>query len=333
MRFGIGRSAVVSVDVDNWIIEKFLEGYLSPFFPDPGCTGNEWQISWSFQDSPGLMSKVLSVAEERSLEGNGVTGDGETWLAWHRDSPSDDWTVELLDEGSRSLTVLIPISSNTPEYILARAIRSLLATLACSSHWAQVHASAFVFEERAALIVGSKGVGKTSLLLTALAAGADFLSNDRVLLTSGLNTVAVRGLPHSVTVRTGTAAARIMATTPSSYRDRQPAGLKQVRYHINDVLAATRRAVSGEATLGLLVIPEVIQHEGVLTRPLQANDIARTIAESYRESISSFDPLWDAWDSDASQIPEWSDARGLWVGYNPGSIELAMGAIREELLR
>ncbi len=333
MRFGIGRSVVVSVDVDNWKIEKFLEGYLSPFFPDPGCTDNEWQISWSFQDPLSLMSSLLSVAEEGALEGNGVIADGETWLAWHRDSPSDDWTVELLDEGPRSLTVSIPIGSATPEYILARAIRSLLATLACFSHWVQVHASAFVFEKRAALVVGTKGVGKTSLLLTALTSGANFLSNDRVLLTSGPNTVAVRGLPHSVTVRTGTAAARIMAATPSSYRDRQPAGLQQVRYHINDVLAATRRTVSAEATLGLLVIPEVIQQEGILTRRLQANDTTRMIAESYRESISSFDPLWDAWYSEASQIPEWSDARGLWVGYNPDSIGLAMDTIREELLR
>jgi hypothetical protein len=205
-------------------------------------------------------------------------------------------------------------------------------TLACSSGWAQVHASAFVVGGQAVLVIGEKGAGKTSMLLTALAEGADFMSNDRVLLGQRDGAVVVRGLPHSVTVRAGTAAARIMADTSTTYGDHQPAGTGQVRYQITDVLSATGSSVCAEAGLGLLVLPHIVTGDITLERVAAAH-VADLLEGARRRSTSSFDPLWDAWRRHVSDVPNWPGPSGVRLGYEPGDLRAAVKVIQSEVAR
>jgi len=68
-----------------------------------------------------------------------------------------------------------------------------------------LHASSFAVGGRAAIVAGPRRAGKTSLLCYALSrSGAQFLSNDRLLLQATGSGLRVRGMPTIVSVRAGT---------------------------------------------------------------------------------------------------------------------------------
>jgi hypothetical protein len=68
-----------------------------------------------------------------------------------------------------------------------------------------LHAAAFAFDDKAVLIAGPKGAGKTSLLCHAItSAGAALLANDRVFLSVDEPRPIACGIPTVVSIRQGT---------------------------------------------------------------------------------------------------------------------------------
>ncbi len=70
-----------------------------------------------------------------------------------------------------------------------------------------LHAGAVVFTDRAILIPGGCGVGKTTTCLAAMAAGASFMSDDKVLLRTGSHGVELLAYPRQFHVDSRTASA------------------------------------------------------------------------------------------------------------------------------
>ena len=62
----------------------------------------------------------------------------------------------------------------------------------------RVHAAACALADEGVLLVGPPGSGKSTTLAQLLAAGADFVANDRVLVTSAPEDRAVLGVPLAV---------------------------------------------------------------------------------------------------------------------------------------
>jgi hypothetical protein len=70
-----------------------------------------------------------------------------------------------------------------------------------------LHAGAVVFTDRAILIPGGCGAGKTTTCLAAMAAGASFMSDDKVLLRTGSHGVELLAYPRQFHVDARTASA------------------------------------------------------------------------------------------------------------------------------
>ncbi|OLF15944.1 hypothetical protein BU204_18725 [Actinophytocola xanthii] len=76
----------------------------------------------------------------------------------------------------------------------------------CSATATIVHAGACVLDGRGVLVFGESGDGKTTTLLHLLVhRGAEFLSNDRVVVRAGPGGAVSHGLPYPLTVGRGTA--------------------------------------------------------------------------------------------------------------------------------
>jgi len=91
--------------------------------------------------------------------------------------------------------------------VAVRILRELAAAALAPSHWA-LHAAAVALEGRALVIAGSRGSGKTSLLVhLLLSTGAAFVANDwvwlRAISDGGFEAI---GMPTIVAVRPGTVA-------------------------------------------------------------------------------------------------------------------------------
>ncbi|HYD47869.1 MAG TPA: hypothetical protein VEB21_05950 [Terriglobales bacterium] len=99
----------------------------------------------------------------------------------------------------RIVTVADNASIRTP---LMRVVRELAMNHCHSRGGLFLHASAVAVGERGLVVTGRKAAGKTTLLMYLLgAAQAEYLANDRVLVSLAAAEVACRGLPSVVTIR------------------------------------------------------------------------------------------------------------------------------------
>jgi len=170
---------------------------------------------------------------------------------------------------------------------LMRPLRELAMDAAQQRGGLLLHAAAYAVDGRTAIIAGAKEAGKTSLLTYMLSAGgADYLTNDRLLLAADHGSLLARGLPTVVSIRAGTldlfprlwqrvaeARWRLHATLAECARaDAQPArrwsddrlGLTPAQY----CAACNCRAVA-EALPALLLFPRRSGRPGgLMLRPL-----------------------------------------------------------------
>lgn len=88
---------------------------------------------------------------------------------------------------------------------LMRVLRELAMGTAQLSGGRFIHASAFVIDGKTAIITGPRLAGKTTLLSYMLATtGAEFLSNDRLLIKGDEVSMQAKGMPTIVSIREGT---------------------------------------------------------------------------------------------------------------------------------
>jgi len=107
----------------------------------------------------------------------------------------DDQRVTLLARKNR-------LSVRTP---FMRVVREFAMNHAQNAGAFFLHASSFAVGERAVIIAGPKNMGKTTLLMYALHdPSTRYLTNDRLLVSSGEGGFRLRGMPTILSVREGT---------------------------------------------------------------------------------------------------------------------------------
>jgi hypothetical protein len=107
--------------------------------------------------------------------------DGPCYL--HFDAPMSALTV--FDTKRGTAAYISRKSTALPKYEIAGPLRSLIHRFGVDRGMALVHAGAVARSNLAALITGPKGTGKSTTVLSCVAAGFDYLGDDRCLLTAG----------------------------------------------------------------------------------------------------------------------------------------------------
>jgi hypothetical protein len=93
-------------------------------------------------------------------------------------------TVTVADLSSRAAVVWAGSGAALPNWWRAAPLRMLFAWIFSAPGRHAVHAGAVGYLGRAALLVGSGGVGKSTLAVSCLVAGMDYVGDDYVLLSS-----------------------------------------------------------------------------------------------------------------------------------------------------
>lgn len=132
---------------------------------------------------------------------------------WRGASPEDrvvfDEPLGVFHRVARDgATIRVHVTSATgnrrARIALLRTVRELVVSEVQAAGRALLHAAAVATPTGGALIAGPKRAGKTTLLVHALRAGAELVSNDRVVLVPGATGFVVRGMPTIVRIRPAT---------------------------------------------------------------------------------------------------------------------------------
>lgn len=173
------------------------------------------------------------IAHPRWSAPTGATAYDEEFHVFYVAGPDG---VEVVADGSRPWS----------RVALFRVLREVAAAGCHAAARLTVHAAAFVADGRAAILVGGKRAGKTTLLAHALAhPAARFLANDRAVVADGEDPPAVRGMPTIVRLRP-----EMARFFPEVFRDgsRDP---DQACWSRAEVLARPRRRMSEDAPVVL----------------------------------------------------------------------------------
>ena len=155
------------------------------FVPWGGAEAADWTLE-STVDS-ALLTELRRYAEEQTASDRLEIFAGETFL---RRYPYGEGTL-LIDESStehaylrHGATVTVVLGEDRPSLgsYGVRAFRELFHRTQEEAGGLMLHAAACATAEGAAVIVGGKGAGKTTLMLAGcLAGGAGYVANDRVM--------------------------------------------------------------------------------------------------------------------------------------------------------
>ena len=204
------RDFAVLVKSDKREPLAWLRWFLAPCFATSRTESGDWRITYRADAGHfAALARELSEYDSREIPSR-VPGGRQVC---HREYFVPGMRVLHNDEFGafcfawperRELLLLAERDDEESRLYLARATRKL-TTLHYERQGAAVaHACAFVRDGFATLGVAEKGGGKTTFLIRDLLAGADLISNDRVLLYREGGQVMVAGLPNIVTIRPGT---------------------------------------------------------------------------------------------------------------------------------
>jgi len=97
------------------------------------------------------------------------------------------------------------INGTECDWILYDILENILLSKAKQNNWVNCHSAAWVDNEnKANLILGNSGIGKTTRLLKEIKEGSKFLSNDRVFLKLVKGKLFARSFPQPVNIGFGT---------------------------------------------------------------------------------------------------------------------------------
>ncbi len=112
-----------------------------------------------------------------------------------------------VERRSGHVRILATPRPNLTRIALMRVVRELAMAASLARGGLLLHGAAFAIGGRGVVLAGPRRAGKSTLLLHALqAAGALFISNDRVLARQDQGHVVLRGMPTIVNLRPGTLA-------------------------------------------------------------------------------------------------------------------------------
>lgn len=99
---------------------------------------------------------------------------------------------------------VLVVASKPPPMLLADLVENWLLWCAREAGAVMAHGSSWIRDGAVEMLVGNSGVGKTTELFRQVAAGAEFFSNDRIVLTLHEGTLVARNFPQPVNVGCGT---------------------------------------------------------------------------------------------------------------------------------
>lgn len=126
------------------------------------------------------------------------------------DAPSTDriifdqahTTFYVMDPRNASVDVLTPVGNLAARLSLMRVIREFAMNDAIGRGRLILHASGLVVGGKGIMMAGPKGAGKTTLMIHLLRhPGAEYVSNDRIVITYDDRGLRFRGMPTIVTIR------------------------------------------------------------------------------------------------------------------------------------
>jgi hypothetical protein len=108
----------------------------------------------------------------------------------------------IVQQNQTEVSLLTSTNNMAARNALMRVVRELAMNHSHRTGRLAIHGSAFMVGDRGVMIAGPKGAGKTTLLIHVLRQGeAEYLSNDRVIVTFDAAGPTMRGMPTIVTVR------------------------------------------------------------------------------------------------------------------------------------
>lgn len=160
----------------------WAERFLSPYFTSAAEHDQAtWTVTARFGQPISRTTRPPSAWSARLF----LNRTGHRWTL-------PDGRTNILDNMGASFVIgPVGVSANYPNesvYHLgdpARLIREYVIDSLCRAGALRLHAAAVAFGKQGVLIAGGSGSGKSSTVAQFLRAGADYLSNDRTIVTYG----------------------------------------------------------------------------------------------------------------------------------------------------
>jgi len=111
----------------------------------------------------------------------------------------------LADRVSNTLYVLYSSRSREPAQEFCRSIRTTLLSYLERTGWALYHAGAVATQRGAVMIIGDAGAGKTSLILDLVYGGAEYVSNEILIVRASSEALEALSFPLPIAIGLGTA--------------------------------------------------------------------------------------------------------------------------------
>jgi hypothetical protein len=207
--------------------------------------------------------------------------EGVAWY-WH------------LDVAARQVTAAVLGTDSTSPYVVARLIRSILIADAVQNGWNQFHAACFASGGTGTLVLGNKRAGKTTFLISALAQfGAEYVTNDRILLKRNGEQLDAIALPFSVNI-----SQHHLSLLPgyefdklANHRYQSEHGQKY-RILANQLCQQIGCTIRPQCGITTVLLPTYVRGEGSLF-PISGVDTEASIRAAVYSCIDEYQPLWD----------------------------------------
>lgn len=221
--YGFSRYRVM-LHADDALPCAWIDNYLAPFFrvaAEGACCDagqriaqEETDASWTVhaEISESQIEECKRAFDEQKAAGRVVEFPelatsyaivGEGFLV--RQSDPDTLVAESwlrIVPGSRMVSLYISPGNPEAPYVVSRAVRAIIVGQALADGWSTLHASCVQVDGCGLLTVGSKGAGKTALMMALVTQRhGKYVSNDKLLAKRIDGMLRVQGLPHSPAVK------------------------------------------------------------------------------------------------------------------------------------
>jgi hypothetical protein len=234
---------------------ELAEYFLYPFFISAAAGEPDWEIrAW-------FIGREVAPLPGARKEGRFMDRPSLIW-----ESPSGERFILEQESGTgfwcRGRIISVFTRDDSPENCrqAARMIREFIAQSAAGRNSLRLHAAAVTNPAgKALLILGTKGAGKTSLMLSLIQGGrAGFCANDRLLVDCENHVPEALGLPNSVRLD-------LRALVRFPHLNRLPSrrlvssreGELKVAFPAQELCAALGVEILGRAGIGAVLAPEL----------------------------------------------------------------------------
>lgn len=251
-RFG---PAVIDVEADDPDAARWLAEFLAPWFEVDAPGKGEFTVRLTCSaPAVAALERRQAAAIYHPVACFALDSQVVSLPGW----AEEDGATVIADSGlscfyrvqGRTVEIVARPGTRSVRVALMRVVREVTAVrMLGQGSVLDLHAAAFVAGERAVLLVGPKGGGKTTLLVHVLASGrASLLANDRVFVDAGHLPAHAVGVPTLVALRDET-----LKVFPNLRRDlpERPALLHAGELESHDVGAVE----GGDAPRGFALSP------------------------------------------------------------------------------